>query len=155
MTHVLRAVPHVLALVGEALEPSEWLTIDQKRIDAFAATTGDFQWIHVDRARAAGSAFGTTVAHGFLTLALIPLMLRDVVLFENLAFGLNYGCERVRFPSSLREGSRIRLSATIVKADCLSETTVQTVTRARVDIEGGPKPVCVADLIARYAFAPS
>lgn len=140
----------LLAAAGTDLGVSGWRPVNQSRIDAFADATGDRQWIHVDAERAAAGPFGTTVAHGFLTLALLPMLLREVVQVR-AAHALNYGLDRVRFPAPLPAGSRVRAGATLLSATPV-DAGVQTVLRATVQADGAAKPCCVADLVTRYLF---
>ena len=137
----------VSAAAGSDVGTSRWLTIDQDLICAFADATGDQQWIHVDEDRAAAGPFGTTVAHGFLILSLLPRLTAEVFSLETPGARLNYGANKVRFPSPVKVGSRIRATATF-----LSLTDVpagkQLVTRYTVEIEGHPKPACVAETVA-------
>ena len=135
-------------LIGRELGPTEWLEITQDRIDQFAAATGDDQWIHVDPERAAQGPFGTTIAHGYLTLSLcVPLMSRTLDL-TGYRMGINYGVNRVRFPAPLPAGSRIRGRFTVQSVDDV-EGGEQGVVLATVEREGGEKPVCVAELVVR------
>ena len=136
------------AAVGTTMGPGEWTVVDQKRIDAFAAATGDDQWIHVDPERAAAGPFGTTVAHGYLTLSLLPMLARDLYRVEGVRMGVNYGLNRVRFPSPLPAGSRVRASAEIVSVDPV-DGGVQLVARVTVHRDGGDKPCCVAETVSR------
>jgi acyl dehydratase len=137
------------SLAGTELGPSRWLSVEQERIDTFAACTDDEQWIHTDPARAADGPFGVTVAHGFLTLALVIRLLGDVLRIEDATLGINYGLDRVRFPAPVPAGSRIRARFRVERvtevAGGLQATIVATVER-----EGGEKPVCVAELLLRY-----
>ena len=137
-------------LVGREVATSEWLVITQDRIDAFADATGDHQWIHVDSERArTETPFGTTIAHGFLTLSLISALMRDAVTVDGPRMTLNYGLNRVRFVSPVPAGSRIRARVTLAaiddKGDCVQATWSVTVER-----EGGDKPAVVAEWIVRY-----
>ena len=132
-------------LVGVELGPTSWLAVTQERIDAFAAATSDAQWIHVDRERAAEGPFGTTIAHGFLTLSLCVPMLHEV-LPPRGAFAVNYGTNRVRFPAPVPSGSRIRARFRIVSTE---ETALgsRAVIEATVECDTAEKPVCVAELV--------
>nr|WSW46628.1 MaoC family dehydratase [Streptomyces sp. NBC_01001] len=137
--------------IGETLGPSEWLEVDQKRIDLFADATGDHQWIHVDPERAAGGPFGSTIAHGYLTLSLLPSLVPQVMRVEGMKMGINYGTNKVRFPAPVPVGSRLR--ATVV----ITEVTqagggVQVAATVTVEREDGDKPVCVAESVSRYYF---
>ena len=134
----------LLDAVGESLGPSAWRTVTQEMVDAFARCTDDEQWIHVDVERAAGSAFGGTIAHGFLTLALVPTLLREIYRIDNTSMRMNYGLNKVRFIDPVRVGTRIRATARIAEA-------VDTGGRIRLALdiaiegEGRPKPACSAE----------
>jgi acyl dehydratase len=135
-------------LVGRELGPTDWLEVDQDRIDTFARATDDPQWIHVDPVRAAEGPFGTTIAHGYLTLSLcVPLMSRTLGL-TGYRMGINYGVNRVRFPAPLPSGSRIRGRFTVQSVDEV-EGGEQGVVLATIEREGADKPVCVAELVVR------
>jgi acyl dehydratase len=137
------------ALQGVELPPSSWLEIDQERIGAFAALTGDSQWIHVDPERAATGPFGRTVAHGFLTLSLIPHFRDEVMSVVGFRLAINYGLNRVRFPAPVPAGSRIRARFRMVGIDEI-EGGFHTETLVTVEREGEAKPVCVAELVVRF-----
>lgn len=142
----------LLDLVGVDLEASEWHAVDQARIDAFAAVTSDFQWIHVDTERAAGGPFGATIAHGYLTMALIPLLLAEVIDFDrSRTVTMNYGINKARFPAPLPVDSEIRVLGSITSAQPGSAGT-QVVFTVVVEARDHVKPVLVADLvwIARF-----
>ncbi len=132
-------------LVGRELGPTSWIDVTQERIDAFAAATDDPQWIHVDPARAAAGPFGTTIAHGFLTLSLCVPML-DEVLPSDGAMGVNYGTNRVRFLAPVPSGSRIRGRFRVLSVDEIDLGRRATI-EATIEIEGADKPACVAELI--------
>jgi acyl dehydratase len=136
------------ALAGTEIGTSDWLTIDQARIDQFAAVTGDDQWIHVDQARAAAGMFGSTVAHGFLTLSLLPFFIRSSHKVEGVRMSVNYGLNRVRFPSPVPVNSRLRAHFKLLSFEPI-DGGVQTVTEVSVEREGTPKPVCVAESVGR------
>ncbi|MET7641587.1 MaoC family dehydratase [Streptomyces sp. NPDC005438] len=140
------------AAVGEELGTSDWLGIDQDRVDAFAEATGDHQWIHVDPERAAQGPFGTTIAHGYLTLSLLPLLTPQVLQVEGARMGVNYGCNKVRFPAPLPVGSRVRASVLLVEVTEVGEQGegAQITARVTVEREGFDKPVCVAESVSRY-----
>lgn len=140
----------MIAAVGRMLGRSEWISITQERIDKFAEATGDYQWIHVDPVRAASGPFGGTIAHGYLTLSLANLFLPDI-LHVNMRMGVNYGCERVRFPAPVRAGSRLRGRGTLMRAEAL-DGGVQAVIQVTVELEGSERPACVVDTINRYYF---
>jgi acyl dehydratase len=137
------------ALVGQALGRSEWLLVDQARIDAFAAATGDAQWIHTDPHRAAVGPFGGTIAHGFLTLSLLPVLLQDAVAIDDVRMTVNYGLNRVRFPAILPVPSRVRGHFKLVAFEPL-DAGVQLAIELTVEREGWPKPVCVAESLLRH-----
>lgn len=135
------------SLIGEPLGSSRGFTVDQTRIDAFAEATGDRQWIHVDPERATSGPFGTTIAHGYLTLSLIPLMAADIY---SLTFGsarLNYGCNKVRFPSPVPAGATLRASAEFVEVRREKQGTFVT-TRFTITADGARRPACVAESVA-------
>jgi acyl dehydratase len=137
------------AAVGEQLGWTDWLQVDQKRVDAFAEATGDHQWIHVDPERAAKGPFGSTIAHGFLTLSLIPSLTPLLFQVEGVRMGVNYGVNKVRFPAPVPVGSRLRATAVVAEVDD-TEGGFQLVTRVTIEREGGEKPVCVAETVARF-----
>jgi len=149
---VYRSAREYQEAVGRTFGPTEWLTVEQRRIDLFAEATGDDQWIHVDAARAASGPFGGTIAHGYLTLALVNHFLPQLVRAEGMRHGLNYGCDRVRFPAALRSGSRVRARAQILAVEALAEGAVQVKMRVTLEAEGSDKPVCVADTLSRLYF---
>jgi len=148
-----RGVEELAAAVGKELGPTVWFTVDQNRIAGFADNTEDHQWIHVDEARAADGPFGATVAHGFLTLSLVPYFVNQLRRIEGVRMGVNYGLDKVRFPSPVRAGSRIRARTTMTDLERLGEAAIQLVTRTVIEIEGSAKPACVADLVSRYYLA--
>ena len=135
-------------LVGQELGPTEWLEVTQERIDRFAEATDDPQWIHVDPERAARGPFGTTIAHGFLTLSLL-VPLQTVIRPPGYAMGINYGVNKVRFPAPVPSGSRIRAR---FRVQSVEETSAgdRAVIEAVVEREGGDRPVCVAELVVLY-----
>ena len=135
-------------LVGQELGPTEWLEVDQARIDEFARATDDPQWIHVDAARAAEGPFGTTIAHGFLTLSLCVPLMSKVLRPDGYRMGINYGVNKVRFPAPVPSGSRIRARFTVQSVEEVTGGE-QGVVLATVEREGGDKPVCVAELVVR------
>ena len=135
--------------IGKEVAVSDWLQVDQARIDRFAEATGDHQWIHVDPARAAAeSPFGTTIAHGYLTLSLIPHMMMETLAVEGGRMSINYGLNRVRFATPVRAGDRIRTRFTLAAMEDI-EGGVQLTWHALIEIEGQHKPACVAEMIAR------
>ncbi len=139
------------SLVGQELGVSEWLEITQERVNAFAGATGDHQWIHVDPARAKGGPFGGTIAHGYLTLSLGPLLLESVVAPEGFRMAINYGLDKLRYPSPVRVGSRVRLRAHVLSAeDVENGAGVQAKVKLTFEVEGQEKPGCVAEALFRY-----
>ena len=136
------------ALVGQNVGVSEWITVDQQRINLFADATGDHQWIHIDAARAAKGPFGTTIAHGFLTLSLLPEMSASAFEVRDTRMGVNYGLGKVRFPAPVPAGSRLRGHFKLVKYEPL-EGGAQITTEVTMEREGSDKPVCVAESLAR------
>jgi len=142
------------ALVGQEVGVSGWLDITQARIDAFADATGDRQWIHVDVERArAETPFGTTIAHGFLTLSLVSALMRDAVTVDGPRMTLNYGLNRVRFVSPVPAGSRIRARVVLGRCDDVGDS-VQATWNVTIEREGGEKPCVVAEWIVRYYDSP-
>ena len=136
------------ALVGSPIGTSDWVTIDQTRIDKFAEVTGDDQWIHVDPKRAAAGMFGSTVAHGFLTLSLLPYFIRSSHKVDGARMSVNYGLNRVRFPAPVPVNSRLRAHFKLISFEPI-EGGVQVVTEVTVEREGQAKPVCVAESVGR------
>ena len=141
-------VSELQALVGANIGISDWLTVDQARIDQFAAVTGDDQWIHVDPVRAAAGMFGSTVAHGFLTLSLLPCFARSSHRVEGSRMQVNYGLNRVRFPAPVPVNSRLRANTKLLSFEPI-EGGVQIVTEVTIEREGQGKPVCVAESVSR------
>jgi acyl dehydratase len=137
--------------VGEQLGHGDWLEIDQKRIDLFADAIGDHQWIHVDPEKAAAGPFGTTIAHGYLTLSLLPTLVAQILRVEGARMCINYGSNKVRFPATVPVGSRLRATGMITD---VSEAGGGAQVTAAITVEraGGDKPVCVAESVSRYYF---
>ena len=148
---VFTGVDELRAAAGEVLGTSDWVTIDQQRVDTFADATEDHQWIHVDPERAAVGPFGTTIAHGFLSLSLLPHLIDQTYRVEGTTMVINYGLNKVRFPAPVPVESAVRAEVSLVEA---AEVTggLQLVVRATVHIEGGTKPGCVADWVTRVYF---
>jgi acyl dehydratase len=149
MPIVINGQDRVENLVGTFLGPTDWQTIRQDRIGTFADATDDHQWIHVDAEKAETGPFGATIAHGYLTLSLLPHLLRGVLDVKGLRLGVNYGLERVRFPAPVPVGSRIRLQGRVSQAAEI-EGGVELRVVATIEIEGSSKPACVAEPIYRY-----
>lgn len=135
-------------LVGQDIGTSDWVTIDQTRIDQFAQATGDHQWIHVDPVRAAAGPFGTTVAHGFLTLSLVPLLFDSGFAIADVKMGVNYGLNRVRFTAPVPAGGRVRGQFKLLAYEPLPGGAQLTV-QVTIELEGSPKPACVAETVSR------
>lgn len=146
---VFAGVQDVAAAVGTHLGFTDWIRVDQERINRFADATGDHQWIHVDVDRAKQGPFGAPIAHGYLTLALTNLFLPQLITVENISMGVNYGVNKVRFPSPVVVGSRIRGGAEIVSCEDVPGG-VQVVIRIIVEIDGSAKPACVVENVTRY-----
>lgn len=151
MSREFRSAAEIKAAVGSALGQSGWLRIEQDRIDQFADATGDHQWIHVDPERAKQGPFGATIAHGYLTLSLVNALLPEIFSVPTARMGINYGCNKVRFPSPVTVGSRIRGQGELLEASDIPGG-VQVVVRVTVEVEGGSKPACVADTVSRFLF---
>jgi len=137
------------ALEGQELGTSDWVVVDQSAIDEFAHATGDAQWIHVDPARAAAGPFGTPVAHGFLTLSLLSRLAEDAFRIADVRMGLNYGLDRVRFPSPVPVGSRLRGVCVLRRFEAIAGGAQLTMA-VTVEREGGGKPACVAEWVTRH-----
>ncbi len=149
MTTVFEQPADLLGAVGQHLGYSDWLQIDQERINQFADATGDHQWIHVDPVKAADGPFGSTIAHGYLTLSLANLFLPQIMQVNNTSMGVNYGCEKVRFPAAVPVGSKIRGGGEVISAEEV-KGGVQVVVRMTIEVEGGDRPACVIDTISRF-----
>ncbi|MBP6419439.1 MAG: MaoC family dehydratase [Giesbergeria sp.] len=152
MATLFNSVAGVLAAVGSDLGTTDWVLIDQQRINTFAEATGDHQWIHVDPERAKDGPFGACVAHGYLTLSLANLFLPQLVSYQRLKMGVNYGCDKVRFPAPVKVNARIRGRGEVVAAEPVKGDGVQVTVRISVEIDGSDKPGCVVDTISRLYF---
>jgi len=150
MATIFESPRDLIGKEGTLLEPSDWLVIEQDRIDAFADCTGDHQWIHVDPVRAREGPFGATIAHGYLTLSLTNLFMPQMIEVRDFTNGLNVGMDRTRFLTPVRVGSRIRGTGVILSAEEAKGGTIQCVIRITVEIEGAEKPALVVDAITRY-----
>jgi acyl dehydratase len=137
------------ALEGREIGRSDWVVVDQSHIDLFAQATGDAQWIHVDAERAAAGPFGTTVAHGFLTLSLLSRLFAEAVSFGDVRMSLNYGLNRVRFPSPVPVGSRLRAVCVLQACEAI-DGGAQVTVAITIEREGGAKPACVAEWVTRH-----
>ena len=145
----INGMDELKAAAGEELGYSEWHEIDQDAVNAFADVTGDHQWIHIDAERAKDTPFGGTIVHGYFTLALAPVVGAEIVSFSGFNFVLNYGLDKVRFPAPVPVGSKVRAKATISEVTDVSGG-VQVTQVLTFEIEGGEKPVCVAETLARF-----
>jgi acyl dehydratase len=149
---IYRGADELVASLGTVIGPSSWLTIDQARVDGFADVTEDHQWIHVDPVRAASGPFGTTIAHGFLTLSLLPRFVSELRAVEGMKMGLNYGLNKVRFPAPAPVGSRLRATSETIEVEQTADGGIQVVNRVTIEIDGSAKPACVADMVSRFYF---
>ena len=148
MPAVVAHLTDLATLVGQPLGTSDWVTVDQARIDRFAEATGDHQWIHVDPARAAEGPFGATIAHGFLTLSLLPLLFDTGFAIADVRMGINYGLNRVRFITPVKAGSRVRGHFRLLEYQPI-EGGAQLVVEATIELEGSERPACVAETVSR------
>ena len=147
----MKTYPHLAdlaALAGHEIGSSDWLLIEQSRIDRFAEATGDRQWIHIDPVRATAGPFGAPIAHGFLTLSLLPMMFESAFVVTDVRMGVNYGLNRVRFVSPVRVGSRVRGCFRLLSFEPL-EGGAQLTVQATIELEGSAKPACVAETVSR------
>jgi acyl dehydratase len=144
------SVAELGAAKGQEIGHSEWVTITQQDVNLFAEATGDHQWIHVDPERAAAGPFGGTIAHGFMTLSLLPRLQHQIYTVNNIKLAVNYGLNKVRFPSPVPVGSKVRARTSLVDVEDLGNGAVQATMSTTVEIEGGAKPACVAESIVRY-----
>lgn len=148
---VLNSLAELDAWVGQEVAVTDWVLVDQASIDAFAHATGDHQWIHTDPVRAAGGPFGATIAHGFLTLSLLPRFFSMALDFRASGMGVNYGLNKVRFPAPVPVNSRLRARMTLAELEWLPGGACQMTWRVTMEREGGDRPVCVAEsLVRRY-----
>ncbi|MDG1121407.1 MAG: MaoC family dehydratase [Glaciecola sp.] len=149
---VFTSQAQLLAATDVHLGVSDWIVIDQARIDMFAKSTGDHQWIHVDPVKAAQGPFGACIAHGYLTLSLVNYFLPQLMEVQNISMGVNYGCDKIRFPNIVKVGSQIRGTGDIIKVEQIKDS-IQVTARISIEVEGQDRPACVADTISRYTFA--
>ncbi len=150
MTTVIDSPAALPEWIGRRIGPTEWMEIDQDRIDLFADATGDHQWIHVDPERAATGPFGAPIAHGYLTLSLVNAFLPRLMRVDNSSMGVNYGVDKVRFPAPVRVGSRLRAVAEVVAAEPVAGDGIQATVRVTVEVEGSDRPGCVVDTVSRF-----
>ncbi len=150
---LITSIDDAASAVGQELGVSEWLQIDQKRINDFADATGDHQWIHVDVEKAkAESPYGAPIAHGFLTLSLIPALSKDNFRVENAKLAVNYGLNKVRFVAAVPVDSRIRVRSELAAADKVDDNTVNLTVKHTIEIDGVDKPAAVAEMIVRAIY---
>jgi acyl dehydratase len=136
-------------LVGQEIATSDWVTVTQQQVNQFAEATGDHQWIHVDVERANAGPFGAPIAHGFLTLSLIPMLVASALKVDGVRMGVNYGLNKVRFPAPVPVGSRLRARIALVSSDAIDNGGRQNTWGVTIEREGGDKPVCVAETVSR------
>jgi acyl dehydratase len=143
--------PHELsAAVGEDLGVTDWLEIDQKRIDTFAEATGDHQWIHVDAEKAKAGPYGSTIAHGYLTVSLVNYFLPQLLDVQGISMGVNYGVDKVRFPAAVPVGSKIRGKGVLTSVETTKDGGIQSKVTVTIEIEGSERPACIVETISRY-----
>ena len=148
---IFQTLSDLAACVGQEVAVSDWITITQQQVNLFADATGDHQWIHVDPDKAAAGPFGTTIAHGFLTLSLLPLFFESSFEIAESRMGVNYGLNKVRFMAPVPVGSRLRARMTLLSAEPIEGNGMQMAWKVTVEREGAAKPVCVAEsLVRRY-----
>ncbi|MBS4727889.1 MaoC family dehydratase [Mycobacterium sp. SM1] len=140
------------AAKGQSIGQSDWVTITQEDVNLFAEVTGDHQWIHVDPLRAATGPFGRTIAHGFLTLSLLPRFWQEMYTVNGIKLAINYGLNKVRFPAPVPVGAKVRAQSSLVDVEDLGNGAVQATLSTTVEVEDSSKPACVAESIVRYVF---
>src|SRR5690625_4868579 len=150
MTHIYQGLDELEAAVGTHLGYSDWHTITQEQVNLFADATEDHQWIHIDPERAKTGPFGATIAHGYLTLSLVPKLCWQIYDVAGLKMSINYGANKVRFPAPVTVGSRIRAGVELLEVD-RGPSATQAITRTTIEIDGSEKPACVVENIAIYA----
>lgn len=148
---IITSKAQLLASTGLDLGVSDWIAVEQSRIDMFAEATGDHQWIHVDPIKAAEGPFGACIAHGYLTLSLVNYFLPQLVDVQNITMGVNYGCDKVRFPNVVKAGSKVRGTGQIMTVEEV-KGSVQVITRVTIEVAEQQRPACVVDTISRYSF---
>ncbi|BBX24763.1 putative enoyl-CoA hydratase 1 [Mycolicibacter terrae] len=145
-----RSIDELAACQGEVIGHSDWVTITQDAVNLFADATGDHQWIHVDPERAATGPFGTTIAHGYLTLAMLPQLMAQISRLDGVKLAINYGLNKVRFPAPVPVGSKIRAETSLVEVADVGGGAHQVTYSTTVSIDGHAKPACVAESVVRY-----
>lgn len=148
---IITSKAQLLDSAGLDLGVTEWIPLEQSRIDMFAEATGDHQWIHVDPVKAAEGPFGACIAHGYLTLSLVNYFLPQLVDVQNISMGVNYGCDKIRFPGVVKAGSKIRGTGEIVSVEAVKDS-LQVITRVTIEVADQQRPACVVDTISRYSF---
>lgn len=144
------SVDELAALKDQPIGHSDWVTITQDEVNLFADATGDHQWIHVDPEKAANGPFGSTIAHGYLTLSLLPRLMQQIFRVHGVKMGINYGLNKVRFPAPVPVGSNIRAQSSVVGVDDLGDGAYQVTLATTVEVQGSAKPACVAESVVRY-----
>jgi acyl dehydratase len=152
MTTTIDGIDALKATAGQHLGYSDWHEVTQEQVNLFAEATGDHQWIHVDPERAASGPFGGTIAHGYLTMSLAPAYLQEVWQVGGMKMGLNYGINKLRFPSPVPVGSKLRVGAEVASIDELGDGGLQVTLALTFEVEGLEKPPCVAEVVYRYYF---
>jgi acyl dehydratase len=147
---VFKSPAELLTSIGEDLGVTDWLEIDQARVDTFAKATGDHQWIHVDVEKAKQGPFGGPIAHGYLTASLANYFLPQLLDVQRTSMGVNYGCDKIRFPSPVRVGSRIRGTGSLTTAEETRDGGIQAKVTVKIEIEGQERPACVIETISRF-----
>ena len=147
---VFQDLAEFAAARGSQFGPTEWLQVSQERVNLFAEATGDHQWIHVDPERAKSGPFGGTIAHGYLTMSLVPSLLQEVWKVDGMKMGLNYGINKLRFPAPVPVGSKVRADVTLASVEKVGGGGQQTTLNVTIEIEGEGKPGCVAEVVYRY-----
>ena len=150
MPTIFQHPSELAAAVGTHLGYSDWITIEQDRVNRFADATGDHQWIHVDVERAKSGPFGGTIAHGYLTMSLVNLFLPQIMEVRGISMGVNYGADKLRFPAPVKVGARVRGGGELLKVEEVKGGAVQATVRVTVEIQGGDRPGCVVETISRY-----
>lgn len=146
---IISRLADLKSMIGQELAVSNWFAITQQRIDQFAQATGDHQWIHVDPERAATGPFGKTIAHGFLTLSMLPLFIQDALRFEDVRMSVNYGLNRVRFTAPVPVDSELRARFRLLSVEDVAGSGMQVTVEVTIERQGSDKPVCVAEAITR------
>ncbi|WP_093162889.1 MaoC family dehydratase [Variovorax sp. YR216] len=149
MTKTFQTLQDLAACVGQEVAVSEWITITQEQVNLFAEATGDHQWIHVDVEKAKAGPFGGPIAHGFLTLSLVPRIFETAISVVESSMGVNYGLNRVRFMSPVPVGARVRGRLKLLASEPIANNGLQMTWEVTIELEGSPKPACVAESVAR------